>query len=169
MSLFERKQEGLAQAVPMPSGNPDATCSEGYCYSADGEEFHDTFATREDAAEEGFTVHDDLDVICTGEVVNAYDFLGASFVGMDVIEIIDQMLYESVNAEEPVLEATAAQREELGNVIIEWLRANVSPNRWGVENVREHKRDEGPAPSAQENTPIPEPSVPAESQKTEVE
>jgi hypothetical protein len=119
-----------------------------FCYSRDGESFQGRFKTREEAISEAEAeVIDDLhpgesSTIYTGEVRRAMHFLRKmeKNAGVHVLENLEQWLADNyIASDDQIIELSTEKTAELGRVIVDFIDANATFRRWGVEEVQEHE------------------------------
>lgn len=102
-----------------------------YCYSRDEEEFHGDFDSREEAEAE-LDGHSGW----VGKVKNPYAFFKPEVLGDQIVELMDSWLIDDISGDETILSTTAEQSKELGELVLNWMRANIEPNRFGVCEVQ---------------------------------
>jgi hypothetical protein len=62
-----------------------------------------------------------------------------AFIGEHLIETLDEWLADDIASDSPILTLEKEQYAELGKVILDFLEAKGSFNRYGVTSVQEHK------------------------------
>jgi len=112
-----------------------------YAYSFNEEEYHGSFATREEALAEALAECEDENVIVwIGEQSNAYDSITPKHIGERIVGELNEWNFDEIPSDDDVIVATPEQAVELGNLVLAWFRANVEPRRYGIKHrsVTEH-------------------------------
>ena len=118
-----------------------------FCFSRDGEYFTDGGDTREITLEMAIVdarddyLPGDEAILYTGEVTPAINFLRKhkTFISEHLIETLDDWLADDIASDSPVLTLEKEQYAELDKLILDFLEAKGSFNRYGVTSVQEHK------------------------------
>lgn len=119
-----------------------------YCYSLDGEEFHGDYEARGDALADGeheAQCSGDFDpgpaTVYTGEVKSAMECLRrqrTSFIGEQVVEMLNDWLYDEIVSDDDVIELNVGAQASLGEAILSCLEAHAKFTHFGVKNTQEH-------------------------------
>lgn len=117
-----------------------------YAYSLDQERYYGEFDSREDALVAGCD-NADGGTVWTGEIRLAVDMLnGASeiILAERIVESVDLMLMDDISWEEEIVELSSDKQQELGKLVIDYLREHADWNAWGVIATQEHHPVDGP-------------------------
>lgn len=111
-----------------------------YCYSYDEENYVGDFDSREEAYLEAEADQDEEQGIWTGVIKPAVDFLeGYKNVGDDIVERLDEQLWDDISSEDAIMELSSGHCDELGKMVVEFLKENASFNSWGVTDIVQHE------------------------------
>ena len=118
-----------------------------YCYSVDGENYNGDFDTREDAldgaAEDLAYAHEPGSevTVYTGVQVHAMHTLRRceKWLGDNLLETLDEWVADDIAADDRIIEMTPEATAALSKLILDYVEQHATFNRWGVDDVQEHK------------------------------
>jgi hypothetical protein len=133
----------LQQSAEQPAQTPaPAFGRDYYCWSLDGETYHQSHFTRAAAllagqqeAEETRAPNTSVRVF-TGRQVSVIDVLRSSrFLGSGVLDLCEQLASDEIASDDLIIEVPDGKVAELAEVVLGWLSANATFKRWGVDAI----------------------------------
>jgi hypothetical protein len=117
-----------------------------YCHSLDGENFEGDYESREQALaygqQDAYNNHNPGEqvTVYTGVVQSAAEVLRkyAERMGESAIDCAEDYASLDIAADDIIVDVPNDKHAELGRVIVDWLAANATFNRWGVKDIQEH-------------------------------
>ena len=115
-----------------------------WCYSVNEENFIGSYDTEEEAHTEAQEHLDyDMEVGGTAEywIGNpkpAEEFLHPDMVGNSIAERLDEWLADHIGWDDRIVELTAAEATELGNMVIQYIRKVDGFRAYGISESKKH-------------------------------
>jgi hypothetical protein len=115
-----------------------------WCYSRDEERFEGQYDTEDEAkaaAEED--LDNDLEVgdLATywiAQVRSPEEFLNADTIGQNIQENLDEWLTDDIGWEDPIVELPPGKSEELGKLVLKFIRENNGFHAYGITKPVSH-------------------------------
>lgn len=113
-----------------------------WCYSTDEERFSGSFDTEEEAASEAEQqlecdmLPGDTASYYIGQIAPADTLLNAHRLGDWAEEHMDETLADEIGWDDHIVELTKDEKEELGRLMIEYVKSKQGFRAWGVKNVQ---------------------------------
>lgn len=122
-----------------------------YCWSHDGEEYHDELPSREDAMHEalaalvtdGVGEPGDIWTVHTGVCRPAISILRsiAESIGSELVERLEEWLCDDITSDHPIIELPKGRHADLGNAVLDFMAQHAEFKRYGVGEEQEHEEE----------------------------
>lgn len=115
-----------------------------WCYSVNEENYHGQYDSIEEAHGEAHShLHNDMEIgdvqtYWIAEVAPAHEFLAPQRLGEWIEEHVDESLGDDIGWDDHLVELKPTEREELGRMVIDYLRKANAFRAYGVKKVAEH-------------------------------